>query len=267
MKLGTQLRTPLALAVCVLAQIPLHTARAQGAGDAGASSGPDPREIPVPRIKTAMGTLPGVNALPVRKELPDIMVMDDGTKVTNSRQWEKRRQEMKRILAYYAVGQMPPAPGNVKGTVLKSETVLDVGIGGAVQYRLVHLTFGPGEKLGLDIGIFTPAQGGPFPAIILQGGTPPGGTALPRLAPGPNQGKGEDVLLMVGPGDSAAAAPFPQQQATAQSLATQRADVFRRGYALGRLQPQRLRRGHDVAQLGRQLGIPKHSLLPRLPWV
>ncbi|HEV2687938.1 MAG TPA: hypothetical protein VGV35_05265, partial [Bryobacteraceae bacterium] len=186
--------------------------------------------IPVPRIKTQMGILPGVTELPVRKDLPDIMVMNDGTRVTNRRQWEKRRAEMKRILAYYAVGQMPPAPGNVKGKELKPETVLD----GTVRYRLVHLSFGPGEQLGLDIGIFTPLSGGPFPAIILQAGTPPGGTALPRLPPGPNQGKGEDVLLLVGPGPVATDRTTARGAApvTAQSMASQRSDVLRRGYAL-----------------------------------
>ncbi len=197
-----------------------------------APPGPDPREIPVPRIKTPMGTLPGVAELPVRKDLPDIMVMNDGTKVTNRRQWERRREEMRRTLAYYAVGQMPPAPKNVKGTELKSESVLD----GTARYRLVHLTFGPKEQLGLDIGIFTPAKGGPFPAIILQAGTPPGGTVLPRLPQGPNQGKGEDVLLLVGPGPAAAPpaagrGPGPGA-ATAESMASQRSDVLRRGYAL-----------------------------------
>jgi hypothetical protein len=119
---------------------------------------------------------------------------------------------------------------------------------GTVNYRLVHLTFGPAEKLGLDIGIFTPAGDGPFPAIILQGGTPPAATALPRLAQGPNQGRGEDVLLLVGPAPEsapAAAPPAPGSPGaavpgrggsnvpvTAQSTAAQRADVFRRGYAL-----------------------------------
>src|SRR5689334_14931546 len=137
-------------------------ARAQ---DARTSSGPDPREIPVPRIKAPMGSLPGVNELPVRKEMPDPMIMNDGARVTTVRQWQKRRSEMRRILEYYAVGQMPPPPGNVKGREITSETVLD----GSVKYRLIHLSFGPGEKLGLDIGIFTPAKGGPFPAIILQG--------------------------------------------------------------------------------------------------
>jgi len=203
-------------------------------------NGPDPREIPVPRIEGPLGTLRGVNALPARKEMPDVMVFNDGKKVTTREQWEKRREEMKRILAYYAVGQAPPPPGNVKGQILQSETTLD----GSVKYRLVHLTFGPGENLSLNIGIFTPASGGPSPTIILQGGTPPGAPALPRLPQGPNQGRGEDVLLLVGPapdaGRSAAkGGPAPNGAGrgfggpvTAESMAAQRSDVFRRGYAL-----------------------------------
>lgn len=233
MRVQTQLRILLIVASCVGLGTLLQTARAQ---QASASGGPDPREIPIPRIKTPIGTLPGVNELPVRKELPNVMVMNDGTRVTSRGQWEKRREEMKRILAYYAVGQMPPPPGNVKGQEIQSETVLD----DSVHYRLVRLTFGPAEKLSLDIGIFTPVHGGPFPAIILQGGTPPGGTVLPRLPAGPNQGRGEDVLLIVGPPPAAQPAASsavangrgPGAQPTAQSMASQRADVFGRGYAL-----------------------------------
>jgi len=190
--------------------------------------GPDPREIPVPRIQTPMGTLPSVRELPVRPEMPPVMVMNDGTRVKTRAQWQRRREEMRRTLAYYAVGQMPPAPGNVKGREARAETLLD----GTVKYRLVELTFGPQGKLRLNIGIFTPVKGGPFPAIILQGGTPPGAEPLPRLPQGPNQGKGENVLLMVGP------APTPETMRpgmpppTAEAMARQRADVFRRGYAL-----------------------------------
>jgi len=202
-------------------------------------SGPDPKEIPIPKIKTPLGTLPGVKDLPVRNEMPDVMVMNDGTKVTTRAQWDKRREEMKRILSYYAVGQAPPPPGNVKGKEIKSEIVLD----GAVKYRLVHLTFGPAEKLSLDIGIYTPVSGGPSPTIILQSGTPPGGTVLPRLPQGPNQGKGQDVLMLVGPvptaasGDSAAAPGRGAGAQTAQSVAAQNANVFRRGYALVTFNP------------------------------
>jgi len=230
------------------------TARGQSSISA---AGPDPREIPLPVIKTAMGTLPGVNELPVRKEMPDVMTMNNGRKVTTVQQWEKRREEMKRILEYYAVGQMPPPPGNVKGQEIKSELVLD----GKVKYRLVHLTFGPERKLELNIGIFTPTDSqGPFPSIILQNGTPPDATPLPRLPQGPTQGKGQDVLLMVGPGTNANAtvtatnpAPtVPGQEpaasatntragrgrggfggpANAEEMAKRNSEVFQRGYAL-----------------------------------
>ena len=209
------------------------------AKEAAAAPGPDPREIAVPPIATPLGTLPGVNELPLRAAMPDVMVMNGGTRVTTRRQWDARRQEMRRILSYYAVGQMPPAPGNVKGREIHSELVL----GGTVRYRLVRLTFGPRSQLTLDIGVFTPSEGGPFPAVILQGGTPPGGTVLPRLPQGPNQGRGENVLLLVGPAPAAAGGPAtaaappgggrgPAVPPTADAVATQRADVLKRGYAL-----------------------------------
>ena len=202
-------------------------------GAAWGQEGPDPKEIPIPAIRTAVGKMPGVKDLPVRTAMPDVMVMNDGTKVRTRQQWQKRRVEMRKILEYYAVGQMPPAPGNVKGREVLTETVLD----GSVKYRLVHLTFGPQSKLGLDIGIFTPVKGGPFPTIILQSGTPPGAKALPRLPQGPNQGRGENVLLMVGPGppatpEPAAAGAGRGGPVTAEATASRNADVFRRGYAL-----------------------------------
>ncbi len=129
-------------------------------------------------IKTALGTMPGVNDLPVRNEMPDVLTMNDGTKVTTVEQWKQRREEMKRILEYYAVGLAPPPPGNVKGQEIKSQVVMD----GKVKYRLVHLTFGPQESLSLDIGIFTPTAGGPFPALISPNGSPPGATPLDAVA-------------------------------------------------------------------------------------
>ena len=135
--------------------------------------------------------------------MPDPLTMNDGSKVKTAAQWEKRRDEIRRVLEYYATGQAPPPPGNVEGRELSSETVLN----GKARYRLVHLTFGPKKSLSLDIGIFTPAGPGPFPAIISPSGTPPGAKELPRLPQGPTQGKGTDVLLVVGPPAGPALAP------------------------------------------------------------
>ena len=215
------------------------------------SEGPDPGEIPVPPIKSSLGP-PGPGELPARKELPDALTLNDGTKVTTPEMWRRRRQEIRRTLEDYAVGHSPPPPGNVKGREVKSEAVADSG----VRYRLVRLTFGPQEKLSLDIGIFTPAGDGPFPAIISQSGTPPGATPLPRLPQGPNQGRGQDVLLVAGSGANAAGAAsnavpaVPGQEggaaagaaragrggfggpAVAEEVAKRNREVFRRGYAL-----------------------------------
>jgi hypothetical protein len=156
---------------------------------------PDPKEIPLPAIKTSMPDMPGVDQLPLRPEMPDVMTLDNGKPVKTLKQWDERREQMKRILEYYAVGLAPPPPGNVKGVEVSSQMLMD----GKVKYRLVHLTFGPQESLSLDIGIFTPAQGGPFPALVSPSGSPPGATPLPRLAQGANQGRNEDVLLVTGP--------------------------------------------------------------------
>jgi hypothetical protein len=262
MKLQTRSYILILIAACAGLGIFWKMATAQDA------IGPDPREIPVPKIKTPIGNLPGVAELPIRKEIPDVMVMNDGTKITTRSLWLKRREELKRILEYYAVGQMPPPPGNVRGAEVKSETVLD----GAVKYRLVHLTFGPEEKLSLNIGIFTPAEGGPFPTIILQGGTPPGAPELPRLPQGPNQGRGEDVLLLVGPKpDPNAASTTPKAPAilgvpaTAQAIATQNADVFRRGYALVGFNPNDCAEDTTLRELDGSWAFRKTRFYPAYP--
>ncbi len=161
----------------------------------GIADRPDPNEIPIPPIRTAMPDMPGVDQLPNRPEMPDVMTLANGHKVKTLKQWQERREEMKRVLEYYAVGLAPPPPGNVKGVEVSSQMLM----GGKVKYRLVHLTFGPQQSLSLDIGIFTPAEGGPFAALISPSGTPPGATPLPHLAQGANQGRNEDVLLVVGP--------------------------------------------------------------------
>lgn len=118
--------------------------------------------VTAPVNKTLAMSFPEVKDLPAQTNLPDVMTMADGSKVTTPEQWRRRREEMKEILEHYELGHAPPPPGNVSGQDLQSHPVLD----GAANFRLVHLKFGPEEKLGFDIAIFTPARNGPFPTII-----------------------------------------------------------------------------------------------------
>ena len=197
------------------------------------NSGPDLREIPLPPIKTTLGTLPGVNDLPDHPEMPDPLIMADGRRVTTRGQWSDRCIEIKHILEYYAVGRMPPPPGNVKAHTIKSQLVLD----GMVNYQLVHLTFGPEEKLGLDIGVFIPV-GCPWrcPVLIMPGGTPPGTIPLPMLAHPPGQGKGVDALLPIESQALATNQPTAMRSPRSdnsdpEKIADRNRELFGRGYA------------------------------------
>jgi hypothetical protein len=90
----------------------------------------------------APAAFPEVKDLPIQTNLPDVMTMDDGTKVTTPAQWRARREEMKAIIEHYELGHAPPPPGNVSGKDIQSKTLLN----GTVKFRLVHLSFGRGEN-------------------------------------------------------------------------------------------------------------------------
>jgi hypothetical protein len=185
---------------------------------------PEAPEMPVPEIRTAYGALPGPATLPMRPDLPPVLVLNDGTPVTSRLQWLQRRVEMRAVLEYYATGRMPAPPANVRGRVAATETLLE----GRVTFRLVQLTFGPEGKLELAIGIFAPAGDDPHPAVIFPGGTPPGATPLPLLPRPPGQGKGVNALLPPG-GLPLAQTPPPPESAAA--VAARVEPVLTRGYA------------------------------------
>lgn len=195
---------------------------------------PTEKEIPLPPVETRLGSMPGVAELPIVPGMPPVMVLNGGAPVKTRAQWTRRAQEMRKILEYYAVGRMPPAPGNVKGRVISAQTLAGLNS----SYRLVELTFGPGGKLNLNVGVFTPSGKGRFPVIVLMGGTPPGAAALPRLPQGPNQGKGQNVMAVVGPAPiEPKPVPAQAQPASAEQAAGRFKDVLSRGYAIAMFNP------------------------------
>src|SRR4051794_38488694 len=54
---------------------------------------------------------PEFDKLASNKEMPDPLVMLDGTRVTTTAEWnEKRKPELKALFQYYMYGEIPPAP-------------------------------------------------------------------------------------------------------------------------------------------------------------
>jgi hypothetical protein len=105
--------------------------------------------------------MPGVDELPDTKELPDPFVMSDGTRVETKADWAKRREEITAMVLYYQYGHMPPAPGNVKPSVVSSGKVFD----GATKEHIL-LSMGPDRSIKVNVGIIIPEGKGPFPVIL-----------------------------------------------------------------------------------------------------
>jgi hypothetical protein len=203
-----------------------------------------PPQIAVPAVATTLPSMPGVDVLPAVESLPDVLRTSSGSRVRGPAEWRARREEMKQVLLYYAVGRVPPPPGNVSGSVVKRAALA----GGAVSYELVHLSFGPDRELGFDVAIFVPAgRTGRLPTVIFPSfGLTPGATPLPTMLRLPEQGKGLDALtLPLGDPSPRIARPPVQAAGAAQpppvvmdppadpeQAATHHAELFRRGYAL-----------------------------------
>jgi hypothetical protein len=81
--------------------------------------------------------------LPSQPEMPNPLVILDGTKVTTKADWEaKRRPELKELFQHYMYGKYPAKPEKVTGKVLFEDAK---AFGGKGTLREVEITFGPPE--------------------------------------------------------------------------------------------------------------------------
>jgi hypothetical protein len=105
---------------------------------------------------------PAPKDLPSRPELPDPLVMLDGTKVTTREQWvEKRRPELKALFQHYMYGTIPPA-GTVTSKVLHEDPK---ALGGKATLREVSLSALPGHEVRLLV-VVPNGRKGPAPCFV-----------------------------------------------------------------------------------------------------
>ena len=155
----------------------------------------DPREVPIPPIATGLPSLPDVTQLPTRIAMPDVMTMNDGTKVTTQQQWQARRDEMRRILSHYAVGHSATGAPQREGT--RGAFRAGARWRGQIspdppRVRSVRTTRARCRRVDSGLGWAVPRSD---PARRNASRWNDTATA----AAGPNQGRGENVLLLVGP--------------------------------------------------------------------
>jgi hypothetical protein len=87
----------------------------------------------------AAADFPAPEQLPANPNLPDPLVMLDGTKVTTKEQWEtKRKPELKALFQHYMYGQLPPTPQRQTYNVLFRD---EKALGGKAKLSEVKITF------------------------------------------------------------------------------------------------------------------------------
>ncbi len=110
---------------------------------------------------------PDAAALPARPELPDPLVMLDGTKVATAADWHaQRKPELQALFQHYMYGNLPPKPQRwiVEEVLFTDDTFLD-GKATLSESRLAF--FGPDLKHRLHVLLVVPnKRSGPAPAFV-----------------------------------------------------------------------------------------------------
>src|SRR5947209_5461155 len=85
------------------------------------------------------GDFPEVDKLPSRPELPDPLVMMNGTRVTTREQWfQQRRPELKKLFEHYMYGTAPAAP-KIQAKIERTDPK---ALGGKATLKEITITIG-----------------------------------------------------------------------------------------------------------------------------
>jgi hypothetical protein len=107
---------------------------------------------------------PPVDQLPVNPELPDPLVMMDGSRVTSKRQWEEeRRPELKALFQHYMYGYLP-APTKATATLTASNDNL---FDGKASWKSFTLSYGPEGTPPLELLLILPRTQKGVPPVFV----------------------------------------------------------------------------------------------------
>jgi hypothetical protein len=107
---------------------------------------------------------PPIDRLPSRPALPDPLTMFDGSRVTTSDDWfRKRRPEIRALFEYYEYGLAPAPPPQVAATTVRHEPRY---FGGKASLDEVRITFGPNGTPPINLLLVVPVKRTPAPVFV-----------------------------------------------------------------------------------------------------
>ena len=117
------------------------------------------------KIAIALAILVTSTGFGMASELPDPLVMQDGTRVKTPKEWtEKRRPELKRLFQQEMYGNIPPKP---KKTDFEVTVEHDDFLGGKAILKAVTISFGSPEAPKIDLLVISPKGKLKAPAFLV----------------------------------------------------------------------------------------------------
>jgi hypothetical protein len=115
-------------------------------------------------VTAVRGGFPEVPMLPAHPDLPDPLVMLDGSRVTTKGQWfDKRCPELKELFQHYMYGYLP-APEKIEAKVEREDRK---ALGGKATLREVTIHFGPTGTPPIHLLLVVPNERkGPAPVFV-----------------------------------------------------------------------------------------------------
>ncbi|MFT5323864.1 MAG: hypothetical protein ACI8P0_001718 [Planctomycetaceae bacterium] len=118
----------------------------------------------LPAAVASGGDFPPVDKLPIHPELPDPLVMLDGSRVTTKQQWEEqRRPELKALFQHYMYGYLPSKTA-VKATLTASNDDL---FDGKASWKSFTLRYGPEGTPPLELLLIVPKTQKGLPPVFV----------------------------------------------------------------------------------------------------
>jgi len=133
--------------------------------------------------------------------LPDVLTLNDGTKVTKPAQWKKRREEIKAMFDENVYGKYPAHIPGVSWNVDSVEEMTVLGVPAIVKHITGHVDNSscPAITVEIHADVVTPASAkGKKVPVIIGGGSIRPRPAFARPAPAP----GQVVHLLSAPPDA-----------------------------------------------------------------
>src|SRR5262249_54028977 len=113
---------------------------------------------------TARADFPDPDKLPAQADLPDPLLMMDGSKVATEEQWrDKRRPELKALFQHYMYGEVPSFPVKVDAKVLHED---DKALGGKATLKEVALSVAAHAPVIHVLFVVPNGKKGPVPVFV-----------------------------------------------------------------------------------------------------